>query len=148
VSEEEIDEEDIESYLGNKLPEYMLPSKLKRIEEIPLTSNGKIDKKGLPEVEFRNEENYVEARNELERKMCEIWEEVLGIDKVGIKDDFFRLGGHSLLAIRLINRINSEYNKKINIGAIFEYKKINSFSIFLSNQIDRNDKGQIFKFKK
>jgi acyl carrier protein len=126
----------------------MLPSKLKRIEEIPLTSNGKIDKKGLPEVEFRNEENYVEARNELERKMCEIWEEVLGIDKVGIKDDFFRLGGHSLLAIRLINRINSEYNKKINIGAIFEYKKINSFSIFLSNQIDRNDKGQIFKFKK
>ena len=148
VSEKELDEEEIERYLGDKLPEYMIPSKLKRIEEIPVTVNGKIDKKGLPEVDFIDEVNYVEPRNEIERKMCEIWSEVLGIDRVGIKDDFFRLGGHSLLATRLINRINTEYSKKIHVGKIFEYKNIEKFSILLSKLFDNNIKGQTFKFRK
>ena len=143
VSEVELDEEDLESYLGNKLPEYMLPSKLKRIEEIPLTSNGKIDKKGLPEVEFINEENYVAPRNDIEKKICEIWKEVLRIDKVGIKDDFFKIGGHSLLATRLISRLRKEYEIEIKLMSLFDKPTIEGLGKIIIEELKQGIKKNI-----
>ena len=124
VGDAVLKEESIESYLSKKLPDYMVPSKLLRIEEIPLTVNGKIDRKSLPEVNFVDKDNYIAPRNEIERRMCEIWEEILGLEKVGIKDDFFKLGGDSIVAIRLISLLNNRLELAFKVRDIFSYKCI------------------------
>jgi len=126
VSKEELEEEVVIDYLRNKLPDYMVPSVLVKLEALPLTVNGKLDRKALPDPEFTDEDSYVAPRNEVERKICKIWAEVLGLDanKVGIKDDFFRLGGNSILAIKLINKLNSEFNTDSYVSYIFQYNTI------------------------
>ncbi|MEI6371990.1 MAG: phosphopantetheine-binding protein, partial [Nostocales cyanobacterium ELA608] len=101
----EIDEEILLSYLSSKLPDYMIPSAFVWLEKFPLTINGKLDRKALPDKEFSDSRySYVAPRNKLESKLCLIFAEVLGleVDNIGIKDDFFRLGGNSILAIKLI----------------------------------------------
>ena len=123
---EEVEEEEVYKYLGNKLPEYMVPTVLKRIEEVPLTINGKIDRNKLPEAELSDKEKYVAPRNEVEKKVVKIWSEVLGIEeeKVGIKDDFFRLGGDSIVSIQLVSRIRQNLEINIGIKDIFKYRTI------------------------
>ena len=107
VSDGKLNEEDILNYLQNRLPEYMLPGVLVHLDKLPLTINGKLDRKALPEAEFTRDDGYVEPRNELERSVCQIWAEVLNLpeDKVSIRDDFFRLGGDSIVSIQLISRL-------------------------------------------
>jgi acyl-coenzyme A synthetase/AMP-(fatty) acid ligase len=77
VSDKELDEEDILSHMGSMLPEYMIPNVIKSIEEIPLTINGKVDKKNLPEVELVDTDKYVAPRDEIEERLSEIWSKVL-----------------------------------------------------------------------
>ncbi|CAG2169301.1 unnamed protein product, partial [Oppiella nova] len=90
VSESKLNEENIISYLQKKLPEYMMPSVLVHLKELPLTINGKLDRKALPEPEFSSGDHYVAPRSEVEKQVCEIWANVLGLAiDVGIHDDFF-----------------------------------------------------------
>jgi acyl-coenzyme A synthetase/AMP-(fatty) acid ligase len=105
VAVNKIDEELIRNELGSKLPEYMVPSAIVYLTSMPLTINGKLDKRALPEVSFSDSSKYVAPRNELEGKICEIYAEVLGLKagSVGINDNFFNLGGDSILAIKLVN---------------------------------------------
>jgi acyl-coenzyme A synthetase/AMP-(fatty) acid ligase len=132
VASHKFEEDDILKYLNSRLPEHMIPSILIYMEELPLTINGKLDRKALPKPEFTNIDKYVAPRNELEEKVCKIWAEVLGLpeDKVGINDDFFRLGGDSILAIRLISKLNKALitDKLIGISDIFSYKVLRHFS--------------------
>ena len=100
----------------------MLPAHFVQLEELPLTSNGKLDKKALPDPEglgMSTGVEYVAPRNEIEEKLVVIWEEILGTENIGVQDNFFELGGHSLKATQLISRINVELNVKINIKNIF-----------------------------
>ena len=126
VSENRLDEEAILDYLRNKLPEYMVPSILVYLEKFPLTVNGKLDRKALPDPEFVNTESYVAPQNELEKNLCQIWAKVLGlsVDKIGVQDNFFKLGGNSILAIKLIAKINEELNSDIQYLTIFERNTI------------------------
>ena len=127
ISEEKLNEEGIRDYLKDKLPEYMVPNILVKIKEIPLTINGKVDRKALPDPEFSNDEvGYVEPRNEIEKKICIIWKEVLGIssEKIGIKDNFFRLGGNSILAIKLVSKLNRLLGSNVSVAAIFKSNTI------------------------
>ncbi|AZL16326.1 non-ribosomal peptide synthetase [Rickettsiales endosymbiont of Stachyamoeba lipophora] len=126
VAEEEIDEEQLRKYLEDKLPEYMVPTIVVALEYMPLTVNGKIDRKVLPELILSKQDNYVAPRNELEKELCAIWSEVLGIgpDKISIQDDFFKLGGNSILAMKLTNLLNSRLNINIKVLNIFIYKNI------------------------
>ncbi|CAG2169614.1 unnamed protein product, partial [Oppiella nova] len=126
VSESKLDEENIIGYLQKKLPEYMIPSVLVYLKELPLTINGKLDRKALPEPEFSSGDNYVAPRNEVEKQVCEIWTNVLGlaVDKVGIRDDFFRLGGNSIVAIRLVSQLNKKLNSDIALSSIFKHRTI------------------------
>ena len=127
VSDNKLDEEVIISYLHNKLPDYMVPSILMHLDKLPLTINGKLDRKALPDPEFGSDEDtYVAPRSELEEKLCQIWAEVLGIEanKISIKDDFFRLGGNSILAIKLVNKINAKFTMQLNIAEIFKYNSV------------------------
>ncbi len=120
------DREALNEYLQEKLPEYMVPSVLVELQAMPLTANGKVDRKALPDPEASAEpgDKYVAPQTAAELQMAAIWQEVLEVEQVGIHDDFFELGGHSLLAIRLISAIRKSFNAEITIGAVFDYPTI------------------------
>jgi acyl carrier protein len=109
--------------LKDKLPDYMIPSVLLRLEELPLTTSGKVNRNALPIPTLSREElgtEYIAPRNEDEEKLVAIVEELLSIENVGIKDNFFELGGHSLLATQFISRVRDEFNKEIKLLSLFE----------------------------
>jgi acyl carrier protein len=111
---------DLRAYLSNKLPAYMVPGYFVQLEEIPLTTNGKVDRKRLPDPgNTLTGVEYVAPRNETEMKLAQIWEEILGREKIGVKDDFFDLGGQSLKATRVIMRVKKEFNIEIDLSSIF-----------------------------
>ena len=114
---------EIKKYLEEKLPKYMIPSQFVEIENIPLTPNGKIDDKMLPDprtVRIQTENIYVAPRNEVEEKLVEIWQELLGVGNIGIFDNFFELGGHSLGATQLTSMIRKEFNIELPLKKIFQ----------------------------
>jgi acyl-CoA synthetase (AMP-forming)/AMP-acid ligase II len=96
----EYDREGIIAYLKDKLPEYMVPALLMELESFPLTANGKVDRKALPDPDASEllSHQYTAPRNEAEKVLAAIWEDLLEVEQAGIHDDFFELGGHSLLA--------------------------------------------------
>jgi hypothetical protein len=83
----------------------MLPATFTVLDSIPLTINGKLDRRALPPPDFVSADKYVAPRNELEEQLCNIGQEVLGVKKVGIDDNFFRIGGDSIIAIRVIAKM-------------------------------------------
>lgn len=119
------------------LPDYMVPRIYSFIDDIPLTLNGKIDRKRLPlpkELDFVKS-RYIEPRNAVESKLCEFWATVLKLDKVGIEDDFFLLGGHSLLATQLVNLIRKEFNQELPLRVLFEKRTVKEFAQELTEQL-------------
>ncbi|HEY2738549.1 MAG TPA: condensation domain-containing protein, partial [Thermoanaerobaculia bacterium] len=112
--------------LASKLPQHMVPSVFVLLEALPLTANGKVDRAALPAPEERDyrRARYVPPRTELERLLCEIWEVLLGIERVGIADSFFDLGGHSLLAMRVVSWVRSVLQREIPLRALFEHPTI------------------------
>lgn len=120
VSDAPIDMDKIREQLGKTLPDYMIPAYLMQIEKLPVTSNGKLDKKALPEIEVKSGYKYVAPRNETEEILCRAFEETLGVKKAGVKDSFFKLGGHSLKAIKLENKLR-EFYEKIRVKDIYRY---------------------------
>jgi amino acid adenylation domain-containing protein len=121
VSEEEISVTEIRDTLGLTLPEYMIPSYMTQIEKIPVTRNGKLDKRALPEIEGRSEREYIAPRNKEEEAVCAAFSEILGVEKVGVKDNFFELGGHSLRATRLINQIEEKTGTRLPLREVFSH---------------------------
>lgn len=124
-------------YLSESLPEYMVPSFYVFMEHLPLTPNGKVDKKQLPQPEESdlNKEVFVAPRNELESKLCRLWQEVLKIDQVGIYDNFFALGGHSLLATRLVSSIREEFNIELPLRTLFESATVTELSLCIEQTL-------------
>jgi thioesterase domain-containing protein/acyl carrier protein len=114
--------EDLREYLKTILPDYMIPSGFAFLDAIPLTPNGKVDRKALAILGADQSDRtvgYVAPRNQVELVMAEIWAEVLGIEKVGVFDHFFELGGHSLSATRLIGRLKSVLQIDVPLKNIF-----------------------------
>ncbi|MCV9927837.1 amino acid adenylation domain-containing protein [Flavobacterium sp. LS1R49] len=130
VSETHVDKKEIKSSLSKVLPEYMVPSYYVELESLPLTSNGKINKKALPEISEQDiiRKEYVAPRNETEEKLAEIWQEMLKVDKIGVTDNFFNLGGHSLLVVRIINQIKKDLGLNISVKTFFENPTIDALS--------------------
>lgn len=128
VSDSQLDENRILSYLKSQLPDYMVPNFLIHLSNLPLSINGKLDRKALPAPEITDSNHYEQPRNEQEARLCNILAEVLGlpIDKVGILDDFFRLGGDSILAIRLVSKINQEFKSLLKVRDIYELSCISN----------------------
>ncbi|MEE1281872.1 MAG: amino acid adenylation domain-containing protein, partial [Acutalibacteraceae bacterium] len=121
TSDVEVNAIDIRKKLSENLPEYMVPSYMMQIEAIPVTKNGKLDKRALPEIESRTTREYVAPRTESEKVICEIFGEILAVEKVGINDGFFELGGHSLRATRLVNNIEARLGVKIALKDVFSH---------------------------
>ncbi|MDP5138242.1 amino acid adenylation domain-containing protein, partial [Rheinheimera baltica] len=133
VSNVKVDVEQLRERLAQQLPDYMLPTTFTAIDSIPLTINGKLDKQALPEPELINRDNYTAPRNELEEKLCAIWQNVLGLEQVGIHDHFFRIGGDSIKAIKLINNLNSRLKIDLPMVSLFTHSCIASLSEEIRN---------------
>ncbi|MBN2503356.1 MAG: amino acid adenylation domain-containing protein, partial [Anaerolineales bacterium] len=122
--------EDLRSFLMERLPEYMVPPIYVFLDEMPLTSNGKIDRKALPapEVARLSEDAYIAPRNAAEEHMAAIWSTALGIEQIGVRDNFFDLGGHSLLAVRLFARIEKEFGKRLPLATLYQAPTIEALA--------------------
>ncbi len=128
--ENKLNDNEIVSVLSSKLPQYMIPLSYVWLDNLPLNSNGKIDRKALPVPDLMVNEQYIAPENENHEKLVEIWSEVLGIDeeKISIVTDFFRLGGHSLSAMTMRNRINSDFGTELPLSEIFLTPTIRSLT--------------------
>lgn len=113
---------ELRNYLKEKLPEYMVPSAFVMLETIPLTANGKINRRDLPvpDQTSTHSDNFVAPGSAVEKELANIWVEILGIEQVGIYDNFFEVGGHSLLATRVISRVRREFQIDLALRTIFE----------------------------
>jgi len=122
VAGQEIAISQLREYLEQTLPQYMIPSVFVQLEKMPLTPNGKIDRKALPEPKGRvqTKTEYVAPRNEAEEKLAVIWQDILGVEKVGMEDNFFELGGYSLKVITLVARIYEEFGIEMPYDQIFK----------------------------
>jgi amino acid adenylation domain-containing protein len=116
----------IKKRLSQTLPGYMIPSYFVPLEKIPLNPNGKVDKKALPEPVMGAGEEYIAPANEIEKKLVEIWADVLNIDEnvIGRDANFFELGGHSLNATLLLSKIHKELKVKISLADLFEMQSV------------------------
>ncbi|MED0870576.1 non-ribosomal peptide synthetase [Bacillus spizizenii] len=126
VSNKPITIAEIREQLSQELPDYMIPSHYVQLEQLPLTSNGKINRKALPapEVSLEQIAEYVPPGNEVESKLAALWQEVLGIHRVGIKHNFFDLGGNSIRATALAARIHKELDVNLSVKDIFKFPTI------------------------
>jgi aspartate racemase len=118
-------------FLQEKLPDYMIPSAFVQLESLPLTPNGKVDYRALPDPrneDARDPDEYVAPRDETERVLCRVWSEVLGIDRVGLDDDFFASGGHSLLAAKLFARLDQAFGRSLPLGVLFNAPTVRSLA--------------------
>lgn len=129
-----IDIEMVRKEMGSMLPEYMVPAAFVILEKIPATVNGKLDRRALPAPEIQTEE-YVAPTTEQERQLCEIFQEVLGMPRVGLNDNFFALGGHSLLAPRLASRIRDSLGLSLSLRALFESPTVAALNLRLLSGI-------------
>lgn len=107
-------------FLQEYLPDYMLPSIFVLMEDFPLNANGKLDRNALPLPDYQTHTPFKAAKTLLERKLCKIWSEELGITNIGINDNFFELGGHSLSAARIISKINSKLQRNLSLQNFYQ----------------------------
>jgi amino acid adenylation domain-containing protein len=118
-----LDSANLRAYLGQDLPDYMLPALFIPIPRVPLTPNGKLDERALPDPADHFSvatDTDVAPRNEVEEWLVEVWAELLNRDRVSVTANFFALGGHSLLATRLVSRVNAYYELHVPLRAFFE----------------------------
>ncbi|HVR97798.1 MAG TPA: amino acid adenylation domain-containing protein [Thermoanaerobaculia bacterium] len=125
---------ELRSFLRRRLPDYMLPAGFVWLEELPRTANGKLDRDVLPATGELGSWRpaHVAPRNELERAIAAVWQEVLGVDRVGIDDNFFDLGGHSLIMLRVHSRLRSLVAAELPMVTLFEYPTIGELAKHLS----------------
>ncbi|MGG7637831.1 phosphopantetheine-binding protein, partial [Pseudomonas sp. ES1] len=128
VAAEQEQPEVLKAALREVLPEYMVPSFLVYLAQLPLTPNGKLDRKALPAPDARAQQQaYVAPQSELEQRIAAIWQDVLGLERIGLNDNFFELGGHSLLVVTVVSRIQLELGMKLTPQLIFQQPLLKDF---------------------
>jgi aspartate racemase len=130
------DASELRAHLKERLPDYMMPASFIYLDELPLTANGKLDRRALPSADLSQvvANQFVAPRNDFEERLCAIWAELLPVKRVGIHDNFFMLGGHSLLAIHIITRVREEFQREIPIRRFLEEPTIANLAEVLQEQ--------------
>jgi amino acid adenylation domain-containing protein len=121
----------LRGFLQKKLPEYMVPSAFMVLDSLPLTSNGKVDRKSLPPVDQLDTEkieNFISPRSPVEESLAAIWSDILNLEKVGIQDNFFELGGDSMLSIKMLTRVRDTFQVGVPLRKLFEAPRIASLA--------------------
>ncbi|HET6230713.1 MAG TPA: amino acid adenylation domain-containing protein [Longimicrobiaceae bacterium] len=117
----DVDAAVLRAHLTASLPEYMVPSAFVTLDALPLTPNGKVNRRALPAPELSADaESYVAPRNAAEEVVAGVWSEVLGVERIGVHDNFFEMGGHSLLATQVVTRIRNAFGSQLPLRALFE----------------------------
>ncbi|MFZ2176923.1 MAG: non-ribosomal peptide synthetase, partial [Rhodococcus sp. (in: high G+C Gram-positive bacteria)] len=140
VCEGEVETSELRRHLRARLPEYMVPGWVVTLAEMPLTPNGKIDRRRLPAPEQDHAEmakTYVAPKTELEQHIAQVWQQLLGIEKLGVNDNFFDLGGHSLLIVKGRGKLQESLGRDISIVELFQYPTIGS----LAKHLGENGSG-------
>ncbi len=139
VTDKKLDEIKIRAYLATRLPEYMLPQVFIRLNELPLTVNGKLDTKALSQPKCIISYNYVAPKTKVQTQLIEIWSKVLGIPKqsIGIMDDFFNLGGSSITAIKLVGITNQQFKSNIQARDILNNRTVENLAKLISININQ-----------
>ncbi|MCS4312388.1 amino acid adenylation domain-containing protein/non-ribosomal peptide synthase protein (TIGR01720 family) [Pseudomonas sp. BIGb0381] len=122
-----LDEQDVKAALAAELPEYMVPAQLMRLDAMPLSPSGKLDRRALPAPVWQTRE-HVEPETPLQQQIAAIWREVLGVPRIGLRDDFFALGGHSLLATQIISRTRQACDVELPLRTLFEASELGAFA--------------------
>ncbi|MBJ2288110.1 non-ribosomal peptide synthetase [Pseudomonas sp. MF6755] len=122
----ELDEQQLKTALAAELPEYMVPALLMRLDAMPLSPSGKLDRRALPEPVWQTRE-HVEPHTPLQLQIAAIWREVLGLPRIGLRDDFFALGGHSLLATQIISRTRQACDVELPLRTLFDASELGAF---------------------
>lgn len=129
--------DELKQYLENQLPAYMMPAAFVELKDFPLHGQGKINLSALPHPEAAPApvaELFTPARDWVEARLVRLWEEVLQVTPVGIRDSFFQLGGHSLSSVRLMNRIHHEFKKSFPVSLLFKYPTVEQFASAIRGQ--------------
>jgi acyl carrier protein len=135
---EEVRVGEMRKYISERLPEYMVPNAIVKLEKIPLLPNGKINRPALPSPEWGSSEEkseYAAPGNPIEETLAEIWKEVLNINRVSVEDNFFDIGGHSLLATRVITRINRAFELELPLRILFEKTRISELAVVIEEEL-------------
>jgi amino acid adenylation domain-containing protein len=129
---------DLKAFLKDKLPEHMVPSVFVSLAEMPLSPNGKADRKALPAPDashFGSEREWVAPRNQAEEVLADLWSRVLQVERVGVHDNFFERGGHSLLAMQLVSRVREAFQVELPLRSLFEKPTISELVLLIEEQI-------------
>ncbi|WP_455883868.1 non-ribosomal peptide synthetase [Pseudomonas putida] len=122
-----LDEQDVKTALATELPDYMVPALLMRLDTMPLSPSGKLDRRALPDPVWQTRE-HIEPESALQQQIAAIWREVLGVPRIGLRDDFFALGGHSLLATQIISRTRQACDVELPLRTLFEASELGAFA--------------------
>ncbi|BCG24566.1 pyoverdine synthetase D [Pseudomonas tohonis] len=128
-AQSDLDTEQLASQLRNGLPDYMVPAQWVLLEAMPLSPNGKLERKALPQPDaVQSRKEYVEPQAGLERQLADIWQALLGVERVGRHDGFFELGGHSLLATQVVSRVRQQLQRDVSLRTLFEHPQLSDFA--------------------
>ena len=132
----------LKSFLTKKLPDYMIPALYVHLKSMPMTPNGKLDRRSLPEPEFKPANDFVAAAGDVEKKLLAIWEEVLGHGNIGTTTNFFDIGGDSLKLITVSSRIKMAFDKEVLVTDLFNYPTIAGLAAFINGKEPLTEKIQ------
>ncbi|CVN45624.1 putative non-ribosomal peptide sythetase [Streptococcus pneumoniae] len=137
---------DLREQAGRELPVYMMPAFFMQLDELPLTGNGKVDRRALPvpDVSEQAANEYVPPQSDTERILAHIWEEVLEVPKIGRRDHFFECGGHSLRGMKMLNRLYEEMHVECTLKTLFESPTLEAFAL----AVDQTDRTEIRRVEK
>jgi amino acid adenylation domain-containing protein len=128
-----VDVDQLRRHAQKSLPDYMVPSAFVFLDQLPLTANGKLDRRALPAPEHQSK-RFIEPQTPLQRELAVIWQDVLGLERVGLEDNFFELGGHSLLAVRIFSKIETMFGKRLPLATLFQAPTIEALATALQEQ--------------
>ena len=133
---------ELRAFLSGRLPDYLIPMYFIRMDRLPVTPNGKIDRRALPLPELNTDARYTPPTNKTEEKLTAIWSDVLAMDRkeIGIDHDFFRMGGHSLKAAILIAKIHKELDAKLSLGQIFNHPTIRELALHIHETREQGER--------
>ncbi|HYC27810.1 MAG TPA: phosphopantetheine-binding protein, partial [Chitinophagaceae bacterium] len=140
VAEGSFDKESILEHMRRKMPEYMVPAALIQLDRLPLTNNGKVNRRALPDPDLSVlfKDQYTAPRTETEQALAGIWQQLLGIERVGIYDNFFELGGHSLLVTQVVALLSKKFFISVPVRALFEFRNIHNLGQYIELELSRH----------